>query len=283
MEELDYKMIGSPALSDQGKMVIKLKFPKLERDIENESKNEDQDGEAGLMMMKKMPNVRVCQECKKEFSSGKALGGHMRVHAIHQSSNSTTTTNFNNKQNPNSSNSSSSKKVKKDFKVAVNNKKKPLAAAVKKPYYLDSVNNEGKPMCSQCGKTFPSMKSLFGHMRCHPERVWRGILPPPNINGLIKPAANNNNNKKLVDLTQFLRGWGVTEKRGRPSLKQFNSDDDESDEDEDGVLLEAVEDLMSLAKGNNDNSVTTKFEGSDSSTFVNRKGVNLELENDDDE
>ncbi len=35
------------------------------------------------------------------------------------------------------------------------------------------------PNCVVCGKQFGSWKAVFGHMRSHPERQWRGVFPPP--------------------------------------------------------------------------------------------------------
>ncbi|XP_042453197.1 zinc finger protein ZAT2-like [Zingiber officinale] len=34
------------------------------------------------------------------------------------------------------------------------------------------------PTCPECGKSFPSNKSLYGHLRCHPERDYRGVNRP---------------------------------------------------------------------------------------------------------
>lgn len=31
--------------------------------------------------------------------------------------------------------------------------------------------------CYVCGRRFATWKALFGHMRCHPEREWRGVRP----------------------------------------------------------------------------------------------------------
>lgn len=35
------------------------------------------------------------------------------------------------------------------------------------------------PICIVCSKQFGSWKAVFGHMRSHPGRHWRGVFPPP--------------------------------------------------------------------------------------------------------
>ncbi|KAJ4776441.1 C2H2-like zinc finger protein [Rhynchospora pubera] len=34
--------------------------------------------------------------------------------------------------------------------------------------------------CPVCQRSFKSSKALHGHMRCHPDRAWRGMVPPEN-------------------------------------------------------------------------------------------------------
>ncbi|GJV48767.1 zinc finger C2H2-type/integrase DNA-binding domain-containing protein [Tanacetum coccineum] len=232
-------MIGSST-----PMLIKLKIPKPNNTAVKEGK-------------------RVCSVCKKEFSSGKALGGHMRVHVMYHKNGDVVNKPF----------KSSSKLFKKigDYRDLSGgaNGDEGLKVMINKPY-LSSVNDEGVPTCSQCGKSFPSMKSLFGHMRCHPERFWRGIIPPPNV--VLAQGSNSNVVENGVDLTKYLKGWSVTERRGRRSLKMDDSDEDDED------LLEAVEDLMSLANGHRSSVIQGSNSNANSTPSIDKRKAVMQVQ-----
>ncbi|CAN4103854.1 unnamed protein product [Withania somnifera] len=149
----------------------------------------------------------ICHVCNKGFGSGKALGGHMRIHLL------------------------SRKKAKKS-KLVVDRYYKKVD--------VQNYNKEDQlllPICSVCGKNFPSMKSLFGHMRCHPERAWRGIQPP-------HWKSRDEIDRKTATVT--VPGWSVTAKRGRKCNAEEATNSGSKEEEQ---LHDAVHHLMLLANG----------------------------------
>jgi C2H2-type zinc finger len=42
--------------------------------------------------------------------------------------------------------------------------------------------------CPVCQRSFKSSKALHGHMRCHPDRAWRGMVPPEQCDSRVRGA-----------------------------------------------------------------------------------------------
>ncbi|XP_038991932.1 uncharacterized protein LOC120115246 [Hibiscus syriacus] len=105
------------------------------------------------LKISKLCNQHICPFCSKEFTSGKALGGHIRIHTKGNNNNG---------------------RHRRISKLCSNPKRRIS------PKHSGDQEDDKIVSCCVCNKVFKSMKSLFGHMRNHPERSWRGIRPPPS-------------------------------------------------------------------------------------------------------
>ncbi|KAG1366795.1 zinc finger protein ZAT9-like [Cocos nucifera] len=97
-----------------------------------------------------------CKLCGKSFPCGRSLGGHMRSHLALNSCAEV---------EARLQSSRSSIGVGAGYDLREN---------PKKTWRLSDSGRDGSPrhdkLCKKCGKGFPSWKSLFGHMRCHPDK-----------------------------------------------------------------------------------------------------------------
>ncbi|CAL9102903.1 unnamed protein product [Musa textilis] len=128
------------------------------------------------------------------------------------------------------------------------------------------------PTCPECGKTFPSDKSLFGHLRCHPERDYRGANPPPGARKEPQPDAYSS-----IARVPPTAKWS-TARRGRRGTA--------GDGDDDAI---AADTLLLLADGKPlrpETTITTEKEDSDTKQiagthFAGTDGIGWDQKSDD--
>ncbi|KAL8160169.1 hypothetical protein V2J09_001706 [Rumex salicifolius] len=119
--------------------------------------------------------------------------------------------------------------------------RRPAGGGVK-GYVADLMRN-GKLECPVCKKSFLSDKPLYGHMRCHPERDYRGMQPPKKTGSSCSEIADVADSGPPPDLTP--RGWSVKGKRGRPKKIKLPEDDGEEEEEK---LYNAANSLLLLSE-----------------------------------
>ncbi|KAL0371017.1 UNVERIFIED_CONTAM: Zinc finger protein ZAT6 [Sesamum angustifolium] len=158
----------------------------------------------------------------RTFASGKALGGHKRVHM---------------------------QKGKKS-----SNPRRELQIADG-----EAGNRVKSFKCPVCPQSFVSDKSLYGHMRAHPERNWRGMKPPtPGVenggNSSLLPVSgsavallgNGSEGDKELGSDVPLLEWPQSARRSRHGKAPMNVP---ADPDNQELSVCGAYDLMALANG----------------------------------
>lgn len=157
----------------------------------------------------------ICKFCDKSFPCGRSLGGHMRSHLM----------------NPTDSIDNKFGKKKKKVSSVSNgytlreNRKKTSKFASSSDYGDDAAGNSGdhhgsKKLCKECGKGFQSWKALFGHMKCHSDKVANNN----SVGGYDHDSWNSASDHKLVmDSQSDNEGSAPIRKQRSRTIKRYNS------------------------------------------------------------
>ncbi|CDY65748.1 BnaAnng21010D [Brassica napus] len=192
----------------------------LREEEEEEEEHEDDDGATSADLEgdeeeeeeEEEEKKHICCACGKSFTSGKALGGHKSLHML------------------------------QTRKISTVRPKMVSAGDERGEFEVD---------CCVCHKKFPSMKALYGHMRFHPDRGWKGVLPPHHPLGNLSSSTISTDDdddddgdddddhwelENVVDLKESVKVSWTTGKRARRSALKI----DESDIDARNLLVLAT-------------------------------------------
>ncbi|PIN06126.1 hypothetical protein CDL12_21320 [Handroanthus impetiginosus] len=177
------------------------------------------------------PAGKYCVICGREFPSRKALFGHMRSHPERQwRGMDPPPAELESSDDDGSSSTECRRRRWRQSRRRCRKKR-----TIIKDYSFVKLNFNGKrghnslgspagKYCVICGREFPSRKALFGHMRSHPERQWRGMDPPPSelesSDDDSSPSSEVAAPSPVADIASSLKGWCVTAKRGRPEISK---------------------------------------------------------------
>lgn len=215
---------------------------------EEEEEEEEEDDDHGAKSMdleegEEEEKKHICCECGKRFMSGKALGGHKRIHVLQT----------------------------RKFSMV---RPKMVSGMVGR----SERSCELEVACCVCYKKFTSMKALYGHMRFHPDRGWKGVLPPPLPHPLGNSSSstlddhddefissdydddfdddddenselwdNNLEFENVVDLKEPIKGWSTKGKRGRRGVLKVGQSDLKDPPPEDEDMINDANGLLFLA------------------------------------
>ncbi|XP_059669279.1 uncharacterized protein LOC132314428 [Cornus florida] len=236
-------------VSRDRKLTIRFKIGNVEKGVEEDP----------IRRQGKNSQSKVCTVCKKEFISGKALGGHVKVHCQDHNKEQILKQLKIRDKKPN-------KLKKQNLQWAIYSSKKRDSNEVT----IESSEGNGKPtVCFICRKKFSSSKALFGHMRCHPEKERRGIESPMAVKNSPSSSVSESVPRKIddhidsdcatmdnpvIDLMGSLPMWPGTGRR-TPRVPRVMADTLENSSSEEVEVekkrfCDAVDEFLRLAQDN---------------------------------
>nr|BAA21928.1 ZPT4-4 [Petunia x hybrida] len=151
----------------------------------------------------------LCKFCNKSFPCGRSLGGHMRTHLINISAFDDHKNEKYTKKKLPSIEATSSKFA--DYGLKENHKK--TAKFVESSEEDTLLQNQNK-VCKECGKRFQSWKALFGHMKCHSDKI------VSSMNSTVDEESWNNDANYAIDHKQVILDSQSDNETAAPNRKK---------------------------------------------------------------